>query len=102
MSKMLPSVPPGATVTRELVRDPVEMIFSDGRRYATQRWWTKCEDLRCVDITAQAEGPVLRCIAMNFGWVHMGEPFPTEDSVESPFYEPPTSTSWGRRIFGKR
>ena len=78
----------GPTITRELVRDPVELIFEDGKRYATQRWVTRCDDWREV-------APLGR---VNFGWVELGKPFPTADSVPSPYYEPPPGPSLCARI----
>lgn len=65
-------------MTRELVRDPCEIVFSDGKRYATQKWVTCYDDWRDTPI-----GPV------NFGWTHIGRSFPTPDSVASPMYTPP-------------
>lgn len=69
---------PGLRTTRELIRDPVELIFEDGKRYATQRWKTTVDDWRKIEPIGW----------VNFGSVHLGQPFPTEDSAPSPFYEP--------------
>lgn len=75
-------------ITRKLVRDPVEVLYGDGLRYATQRWITKCDDWRDYGAGCRA----------NFGYVHIGPPFPTEDSVPYPGWEPP-KRSWFDRLF---
>lgn len=72
-------------ITRELVRDPCEIVFEDGSRYATQRWITRCSDIR--------ETPFGKA---DFGWWRIGDAFLTPDSVPSPFYEPPTEPIWRR------
>lgn len=81
-----------ATVKRELVRDPVELVFSDGRRYATRRWVTTTTDIR--DIGGG--------VCVNFGSVHIGAAFPTSDSVPTPLYEPPEPSVWARMVLAMR
>jgi hypothetical protein len=75
---------PNAIITQELVRDPVELIYEDGRRFSTQRWITKCEDVRETSFGS-----------VNFGWVKIGDAFPTPDSVPY-FYEPPKRSLFQR------
>lgn len=58
------------TITRTLVRDAAEILLPDGRRFATQRWITTCDDWR------EIEGLGL----VNFGWVRIGHPFRVPDS----------------------
>jgi hypothetical protein len=74
---------PGLRMTRKLVRDPAELIFEDGKRYATQRWITTTDDWRKINPIGW----------VNFGSVHVGQPFPTDDSVRSQFYVPPIAAA---------
>lgn len=49
-------------VHTEVVRDPVEIVFEDGTRWATEREITRIEDWRVIDGVGR----------VNFGRVYIG------------------------------